>query len=468
MTQSGRRQAKQGENKPCYNIFMVSQSAGKLAQSALFLIMLEGFVFFPLFYALAQAVDPSAVLQRRAQLEAELAGLEREIEGLGGVIQAKQSEAQSLERDIQILDAQIKKAKLEIKARTLAISNLQVAISERTRLIGALETKINREKASLAELLRQLQELDSVPLVEALLTYDSLSEFFVEVDTFDAVNKAIQDSFTQIRSDKKETETERDDLEERKAEELQLKTLQELEKKRIEEREAEKKKILTATRGQEKAYQKLLEERAKSAATLRSQLFLLNGSPSIPFEKALEYADAAEKATGVRPAFLLGVIAEESNLGANVGKGNWNVDLSHSRCAKQRTAFQDITSRLGLNPDLMPVSRRAWYGYCGGAMGPAQFIPTTWLLYEKAITKITGSSPPNPWDPKDAFVASALLLKDNGAAAKTYAAERRAALKYLAGSNWSRPAYAFYGDDVMALASKYQEQIDILKQFASQ
>ena len=445
---------------------MVFQRAPLRARALLFFVVFLGLIFIAPFYARAQTFDSSALAQRRAQLEAELAGLEKEIESFQSVIQAKQSEAQSLERDISLLDAQIKKAKLEIKARVISISKLQGAIGEKTQLIGALQTKIEREKDSLRELIRQLDELDKTTLVEALLAYDNLSDFFVETDSFDAVNQAVQDSFEKIRLDASAAENERDNLEERKAEEVQLRVLQELEKKRIEEREAEKKRILTATRGQEKAYQKLLAERAKNAATLRSQLFILNGSPSIPFERALEYATLAEKATGVRPAFLLGIIAEESNLGANVGKGNWKIDLSHSRCAKQRTAFKDITSRLGLNPDLMPVSKKVWYGYCGGAMGPAQFIPTTWVLYENAIVKITGHNPPNPWDPKDAFVASALLLKDNGAAAQTYQAENRAALRYLAGSNWQKPAYRFYGDDVMALASKYQEQIDILKQFA--
>ncbi|HEY4527702.1 MAG TPA: lytic murein transglycosylase, partial [Candidatus Paceibacterota bacterium] len=344
----------------------------------------------------AQTPDPSAVTARRAQLEAELVQLEKEIAGFQGLIQGKQSEAQSLERDVQILDAQIKKAKLEIKARTITIGKLQEAIGDRTKRIGALGAKIEREKASLAELLRRFYELDQSSLVEALLGYDNLSEFFVEADSFDAVQAAIQDSFVEIRQDKIDTEKERDDLEDRKAEEVQLKTIQELEKKRIEEREAEKKRILQITRGEESRYKKLLEERAKNAATIRSQLFILNGSPSIPFEKALEYAIVAEKATNVRPAFLLGVIAEESNLGANVGTGNWKTDLSHARCAKQREAFRDITSRLGLNPDLMPVSRRAWYGYCGGAMGPAQFIPTTWVLYEKRISEITGNNPPSP------------------------------------------------------------------------
>jgi len=40
-----------------------------------------------------------------------------------------------------------------------------------------------------------------------------------------------------------------------------------------------------------------------------------------------------------------------------------------------------------------------------------------------------------------------------------------AALRYLAGwVNATKPAYAFYGDDVMQLAAKYQDLINILKQ----
>src|SRR3989344_744594 len=423
-------------------------------------------LLIPVFYISAQAIDPSSVTDRRAQLESELAGIEKEIGGYRNIIQDKQNQAQSLERDIALLDAQIKKSKLEIRARNIAISNLQGAIGEKNKTISALDNKIEREKDSLSELLRELYQIDQFSMIEMLLGYDNLSEFFVQSDSFDAIQKSLQQSFQEIKANKSEAELEKSDLEDRKEQEQQLKTLQELEKKSVEDKEREKKRILDLTRGQEKAYKKVLDERAKNAAAIRSQLFLLNGSKAIPFEKALQYALQVEKGTGVRPAFLLGIIAEESNLGANVGTGNWNVDLSHSRCAKQKDAFKDITSRLGLNPDSMPVSKKAWYGYCGGAMGPAQFIPTTWLLYESAVSKITGHNPPNPWDPLDAFVASGRLLRDNGAGARTYTAEYNAALKYLAGSNWKNPSYRFYGDDVMGLATKYQEQIDIISRTA--
>lgn len=411
---------------------------------------------------LGQTLDPKLIIEKRAELEEELAQLESKIEGFRSLIIDKQRESTSLERDIAILDAQIGKARLEIKARNLAIGRLSSSISVKSELISDLTAKLEREKSSLAELIRRLDETDQITLVELLLTYSNLSDFFVDIDDFDTLQKALAASFDEILYTKGVTEEERADLEERKSSELELRGLQELEKKRIEEREAEKNKILKATKGQEAQYQKLLSAQEKNAAQIRSQLFLLRGSPNIPFEEAVRLANIAFKITVVRPAFLLGIIAEESNLGANVGTGNWKEDLSHSRCAKQREAFVQITSELGLDPNQMPVSKRVWYGYCGGAMGPAQFIPTTWLLYKDAVAKATGHNPPNPWIPEDAFTASALLLRDNGAAEGTYVAERRAALKYLAGSNWNKSAYAFYGDDVMALASKYQEQINII------
>ncbi len=411
-------------------------------------------------YSSAEEIDPNAVINQRQQLEEQLQQLEKQIDSYNSIIQGKQKQATTLERDIAIFDAQIEKAKLEIKMRTIQINELSHGIEDKSATIQSLSEKIDQERESLAELLRKTQEIDSNSLLEVFLSQSDWSDFFRETDSFDSLQNSIHGSLDEMRGTKQQTEDEKTDLENQKAEQTQLKGIQEMEKNRLTGAELEKQKILKATKGEEAKYQKYLKDTQKTAANIRSQLFLLTGSPSIPFEKAVEYATLAWKTTGVRPAFLLGVIAEESNLGANIGKGTWTVDLANSRCTGQRTAFVEITSKLGLDPNLMPVSKKAWYGYCGGAMGPAQFMPTTWQLYEDRISAITGHNPPSPWDPEDAFVAAALLLKDNGATTN----ERRAALKYLAGSNWQKSAYAFYGDDVMDLATKYQSMIDIINQ----
>jgi hypothetical protein len=109
-------------------------------------------------------------------------------------------------------------------------------------------------------------------------------------------------------------------------------------------------------------------------------------------------------------------------------------------------------------------------------MGPAQFIPSTWAMYagyvkpdyhydqsKDRIGKLTGNTPPNPWSPEDSFMASALLLTDDGADAQTAAAEFHAAMCYLAGcGNTEDASLQFYGTQVADYAKDYQCQIDVI------
>ena len=98
-------------------------------------------------------------------------------------------------------------------------------------------------------------------------------------------------------------------------------------------------------------------------------------------------------------------------------------------------------------------------------MGPGQFIPSTWMLLASRVSSAAGhpSTFANPWNNMDAFTATAILMADNGAAARTPDAERTAALRYFAGwGNASNPAYAFYGDSVMSFAAQFQSDIDTL------
>jgi peptidoglycan hydrolase CwlO-like protein len=407
----------------------------------------------------AQAVGQNEVESRRAQLQQELAEIEREIEAQQVLLQDKQRERVSLERDIAILDAQIEKARLSIRARDLEIERLGQDIRGKETTIGDLSDKLDRERESLAQLLRRTNEIDDYSIAEIALSSQNISAFFSDLDSFDSIKEALQGSFVEIEMTKASTQEEKEQLEDKRSQEVELRHLQELERQKIAKQEQEKQQILKATKGVEAEYQKVILAKEKSAAEIRTELFTLRGSSAIPFEKALEYANYASSKTGVRPAVILGVIAEESNLGENVGTGNWMTDMHPTR---DRPVFQEICSRLGLDPDKMPVSKKPWYGW-GGAMGPAQFIPSTWVLYEDRIAKLAGQEPPSPWDPKTAFVATALLMMDNGADRGTYAAERLAALRYFAGwKNAEKPSYAFYGDEVMALAEKYQRQIDIL------
>lgn len=430
------------------------------------------FIFYP-FWGRAQEEVSGAVVNRREQLKADLSRLEGEISQWEKLVGEKQREATSFERDIAILDAQITEAKLQIRAHTLVIDNLGRAITGKEESIGILNTRMGRQKETLAESLRTVQEIDDVSFIEQLLSYPNLSTMLMEAEQIGMLQKAVQGSLDDLRATRTEEEEIKQSLEKQQGEEFELRSLLEIERDQLHKKEKERQNLLAVTKGKESEYKKVLTAKEKDAAAIRTQLFLLQGSPAIPFEKAVAYAEHASQATGVRAAFILGVIAQESELGKNIGQCNlpndppqykWQAVMKASR---DHGPFLDITKRLGLDPESMPVScpmrnsrgeRVGW----GGAMGPAQFIPSTWILFEDRISAITGNRPPNPWDPKDAFVASALLLEDNGADHD----ERKAAAKYFAGSNWNSYLGRSYASQVLAKVATYQDQLDILKQFA--
>ena len=87
-------------------------------------------------------------------------------------------------------------------------------------------------------------------------------------------------------------------------------------------------------------------------------------------------------------------------------------------------------------------------------------------MYDKGSDRIRtltgGSNAANPFNKQDAFMASALLLRDNGATG-AYATDRLAALRYYAGwGGASRPENQFYGDQVMQRKGRLEGEIKTL------
>ncbi len=435
------------------------------------------FLFLP---TVAYAQDATqAVLDRQHALQVALDGIEREIATEQAVLDAAQAKHQSLQNQIGILDAEIKKTELQIKAINLTIEQLKSNIGVRNRTLATLAGALAAEKESLAQILRQTEMLDAASVVDVALSSKSVSRFFADLDAFASIKTALAASFTAIRETSTATENEKAALEMRLAEQHDLQTEAQLAKRQVLAQEQEKQQLLRATKGQEAAYQKLISANQKTAAQIRSELFVLaGGAGQIPLPAAITLAQQAGKATGVRPALILGVLKQETDLGANVGqclltnsprKGDGKTKktgatvLNVMKPDRDVDPFITLTAALGFDAFSMPVSCPPGYGY-GGAMGPAQFIPSTWTLYQGRIVKLAGHvlTNANPWDNLDAFTATALYLSDLGASALTASAERTAALRYFAGANYRKPGYAFYGDSVMQFAANFEQEIGIL------
>ena len=443
--------------------------------SAILLIAFSFTTYFSALSAIAAtktipaSTSASDTADREAALRAELAKTEAEIAQWTVVLDAKRKETGSIERDAAILAAKIEQAKLVIKAKNLAIQTLGKDITQKEQTIGQLNSKIARGKESLSELIRKTNEIDEYSVVEVALSDKKLSDFFSDVDAYNSIKLSMQDLFADVRTAKSQTETEKAVLNSKKNQETDAKAVIETQKSSVEKTEAEKQALLKISKTQEKSYEQVLADRQQKAAQIRSALFALRDTAAIPFGTALTYANAVSKKTGVRPAFILAILTQESDLGRNVGQcyvkdpktgdgvgkntGTPFKGIMHP--TRDVPIFLAIAQRLGFDPFSQPVSCPQPGGY-GGAMGPSQFIPSTWVTYEARIAAANGIKTPNPWDPKDAFMATGLFLADLGGVNGSYTAEREAAGRYYAGGAWATRGLA-YADSVLNHAKVIQE-----------
>lgn len=444
------------------------------------LFLIIGVIGFHAFTA--RASELSDAQNDRAKLEAELAQLEREIEQKQKELDNQKGQSASLSRDISVLTTKISQAKLDIQSKSLTIKKLGGEIEQKSSTIQELTEKIEREKETLAQLIRKNREIDDMPLVALLLSSDSISDIYGDVETFASIKKAIQSSVDEIKNVRGVTEQEKKNLEEKRNKETDVKVALENTKKKVEQDQANQKVLLSISKNKEAEYSKLIADRKAEAGKIRARLFELAGGVQgggIAFGDAVKYAEYASQKTGVRTAFILGILKQETNLGKNVGLCTL-ADLSSgaSKGVNSGTVFQngmspkrdippfiDITKNLGIDPLSTRIScPLAGVAGWGGAMGPSQFIPSTWQLFASRIANNFGVKYANPWNPEHAIMATAVYLQELGAGRGGYTAESEAACRYYSGRSCSDPKVknAFYAKAVLSHASQMEKDIDFI------
>lgn len=422
----------------------------------------------------AQETQPAeAACNTREECEAILKQYEDEIARYENDISKTQKEKDTLNNKISILKNRIKKLELQISQSNVMIKDLTLQLKDTEGSIDKNSLKIEEKKGNLSNILRLIYEEDQKSVVEILLSENEISGFFNNLMALENLNSKNEDLLKEIKNLKVYLEDQKEFLDQEKNDLENLLEMQELQKQQNESTKKEQETLLEKTKGKESEYQKLLKSTQEKAAQIRARIFDLIGIPQAPtFGEAYDLAKYVESTTGIRPAFLLAVLTQESNIGKNVGQcfvintttGEGKRIQSGEKASRtmkpgsNMTAFLQITQELGRDPLNTPVSCPMSFGW-GGAMGPAQFIPSTWMIYRDRVRAATGTA--DPWNIRDAFVASALYLKDKGADSRNYGDEWGAAIAYFAG--YVNRRYRFYGDSVMSMATQYEKDIQAIE-----
>ncbi len=418
---------------------------------------------------------PAAFAQTATdELQRQLQEIQRQISGVEGELKAIQGEKTSLANRIAAIGKQQSALALQIKASDLRVADIEKRLAKTRANIDSNQNRRGRLRDHLSELIWLIDRTESRSLFYAMAESGNLLDGLNQLQDMDRLTDALNETARQAADLGVSLAEEETKLAEEEEEAQNLLNQRVLQREELKRNTAEQQALLKQAKGRESSTQASLSDIRAQAAEIRSRMYeLLGVTGKVTFEQALTTAKWAGDATGVRPAFLLAILTQESNLGGNVGTCNrpgdppeksWKAVMKPDR---DQEPFKSIMGSLGRDLDITPVScpmrdakgnRVGW----GGAMGPAQFIPSTWIWYAPKITKITGNAAADPWDIRDAFVATSLKVGADGAAAGSRQGEWNAAMKYFSGSTNTR--FRFYGDNVLKLADKYQADIDALNQ----
>jgi len=422
----------------------------KLNKKLLFFSILFGALFVVPFFCVFAGIQDE-INARNKQIEQ----IQKEIEVYQQQIDANSGKANTLATEIANLNSRIGKLQLEIKSLGLTIEQTNAEIGNTQLQINIAKQQLEVQRNALANYIRILSDYDRENLATILFKNSRLSNYFDSLkNLYDTQNKATA-SIVSIKELKADLEANELVLEDKKIELEGLKSLQESQKNNLNADKSQKNKILTATKGEEARYQKLVKDSKAAIQAIRDQItYLLQVGISV--EDAVKYAQLAAIRAGIRPAYLLAELNQESGFsidggsvnvgrcyikdtvsGASVRFATGEVYKNGIHPTRDLPYFLLITSELGKESISTPISCWPGHGW-GGAMGPAQFIPSTWMGYKEEVARLTGHNPPDPWSVEDAFTAAAAKLSRDGANSKTSAGEMAASKKYYCGNSQSR------------------------------
>jgi peptidoglycan hydrolase CwlO-like protein len=490
-------------------IFNIKNMFSQIKKIIVFTIFILIFIL-PIFFSLAQDSKEIEECQTVEECQNLLKKLDELILEYEKDIEKTEKEKKTLKNQIYILKKKIEKLNLQISQSNIMIKDLKVQLDDTESSIEKTSLKIEDSERKLINILREIHKEDQKSLIEILLSEKKLSDFFDNLFYLKILNSQNQKLLKNIKSLKAYLKEQRENLAKEKKEIETILKIQQLQRKESEEMKREKDYLLKLT---EKEYQKYLKEKEKTekrAAEIRARIWKLIGVREAPrYEEAVKIAKEISKITGVRAAFLLGILTQESNIGKDVGqcylrdfetgKGIrfktervWPRVMRPSWIPLFLKIIKELNEKkkLNLDPKSTPVS--CWIPACatkdrvysskyvsidsqgnikchcqdcvpfgwGGAMGPAQLMPFNWIgsdQYKEKIEQIT-KRVADPWDFYDSVLGAALHLKD----CQADLSELEAAACYFGGwANRNNPYHLrVYARPVLWLSKCHQEFID--------
>lgn len=389
--------------------------------------------------ARAQTADSAA-----ADAQSQADGLQGDISRIQKKLLKATEQKTALETSLNQINTSLTSTQQAIERTRLLLAATVQTIAAKEQEIANLEDQLGLERRVLRGLIQDMYYEGYVPFAEMILTREDMADLFQGNDNLLSTEEKMQEVIRNIRDTQARVTDQKASLEDTKKDHETL----------IQIKNQQKQSLVAAqvdTRANLDDTQTIIDRLNKQLSQLQSDLNGLLGK-SYSASDVWSAVKAASKQTGVPRGVLMGFLGTETHFASNVGTGTYKKDMNPD----QRSVFEKICESLGINPSKQPVSKRVCYnpkakdgcGGWGGAMGVAQFIPSTWMGYTDDVSSITGNTPANPWSLTDGITAMALKLKRTpGITSGSKKAVSSAACSYLGSCSQSYINSVYYWMD---------------------
>lgn len=199
------------------------------------------------------------------QVQKEIDEYKKQLETVADEKNTLNNEIKRLEITLKKLNSDINYTGKKIDATDLNIERLDIEIANKIASIGS-------RRITLAETIRNIDQSESVSLVEITLGRDKFSDFFGDLERMENFQKEVNVNLEELKSLKEILESEKNEKESEKSNLEQLKSNLSDQKYLADSNKSAKNKLLNTTKNKEENYKKLLADRLAKQKALEGEI----------------------------------------------------------------------------------------------------------------------------------------------------------------------------------------------------
>jgi murein DD-endopeptidase MepM/ murein hydrolase activator NlpD len=291
------------------------------------------------------------ITDNKAQLQKEIDAYTQQLKDLG-------VQSTSLSNTIKSLDATINKNALNIRLTQSNIDATELEIKLLSIDIGKNTDIINQDGVAIANLIKEINDIDNNTIIENIITYKDLSELWNNIEQIASIQSSIRGKVLETKDTKTKLEGNKTVEEQKKAELLKYKSSLVDQENLLSITKGEKNKLLAATKNSETAYKKMLANKQaladsfdKELAEFQSELTLTINSSSYPAPK---HGILDWPLTSIKVTQLFGNTAFSKTTTAYNGNGHNGLDLAAPIGTPTYAALSGIVAGTGDTDTVCP------------------------------------------------------------------------------------------------------------------